>query len=96
VFNLYNIYETERLILKVIDDSYANQVLDYFTRNKEHLKNSDPLRSESFYTIESRKKALKQELIDIDNGKQLRLWLFKKDDKALKNIRFLIILSCRL
>jgi len=83
---LYKIYETERLILKVIDESYANQVLDYFTKNKEHLKKFDPLRNESFYTIESRKKALEQELIDIDKGKQLRLWIFKKDDKAFKNI----------
>lgn len=84
MFNLYNIYETERLILKVIDDSYANQVLDYFTRNKDHLKKFDPLRSESFYTIESRKKALEQELIDIDNGNQLRLWLFKKMIRLLR------------
>ncbi|WP_346935013.1 GNAT family N-acetyltransferase [Clostridium sp.] len=86
MFNLYKIYETERLILKVIDESYANLVLDYFNRNREHLKKFDPLRNESFYTIENRKKALTQELIDIDNGTQLRLWIFKKYDTNFRNI----------
>lgn len=83
---MYKIYETERLILKVIDESYAKQVLDYFNRNREHLKKFDPLRNESFYTIENREKALTQELIDINNGTQLRLWIFKKDDTNSRNI----------
>jgi len=84
VFILYKIYETERLILKVIDGSYAKQVLDYFNRNREHLKKFDPLRNESFYTIENREKALTQELLDMDNGTQLRLWIFKNDDTISK------------
>lgn len=60
MFILYKIYETERLILKVIDDPHAKQGLDYFNRNRDHLKKFDPLRSESFYNIENRKKALTQ------------------------------------
>ncbi|MFR1707750.1 MAG: hypothetical protein ACLSV2_02520 [Clostridium sp.] len=57
---MYKIYETERLILKVIDEPHAKQGLDYFNRNRDHLKKFDPLRSESFYNIENRKKALTQ------------------------------------
>lgn len=81
-------YETERLVLKVLDDSFdnANLVLDYFNRNRNHLKEFDPLKSENFYKVENRKAALKEELLDITNGKQLRLWIFNKDDKDFEKI----------
>ncbi|MCM1992195.1 GNAT family N-acetyltransferase [Oceanirhabdus seepicola] len=80
------IIETERLVLKVLDGSFADLVLEYFNRNREHLKQFDPLRSENFYKVENRKKALDQEILDIDNGTQLRLWIFKKTDIGFKKI----------
>lgn len=86
VFRIYKVYETERLILKVIDGSFAELVLDYFNRNREHFKEFDPLRNENFYILENRKKALAEELIDINNGKQLRLWIFKKTDIDFQKI----------
>lgn len=81
-------YETERLILKTLNDSIesANLVLAYFNKNREHLKPFDPLKSEAFYKVESRKAALKEELTDIDAGKQLRLWIFEKSDTLFQNI----------
>lgn len=79
-------YETESLILRVIDGTFAQLVLDYFSRNKEHLIEFDPLRSENFYRVENRKKAIEQELIDIENEKQLRLWIFKKSDVNFEKI----------
>ena len=83
---MYQVFETERLVLKVLDESYAELVLDYFNRNREHLSKFDPLRSEKFYKVENRRKALEQELIDINNGNQLRLWIFKKTDMDFKKI----------
>lgn len=83
---MYKVYETERLVLKVIDGSFAGLVLDYFNRNREHLSAFDPLRSEKFYKIENRKKAIEQELIDINNGNQLRAWIFKKLDIGFEKI----------
>ena len=83
---MYKVYETERLVLKVIDGSFAELVLDYFNRNREHLSAFDPLRSEKFYKIENRKKAIEQELIDINNGNQLRAWIFKKSDIGFEKI----------
>lgn len=81
-------YESERLVLKVLDDSLesAKLVLDYFNINRDHLKPFDPLRSESFYNVESRKAALEEELKDIKVGKQLRLWIFEKTDKDFEYI----------
>ncbi|GCD10390.1 GNAT family N-acetyltransferase [Clostridium tagluense] len=83
---MYQLYETERLVLKVIDGSFAELVLDYFNRNREHLREFDSLRSEDFYKAENRKKAVEQELIDITNGNQLRLWIFKKTDIGFEKI----------
>lgn len=83
---MYKSYETERLVLRVIDGTFAQSVLDYFNRNREHLKQFDPLRSENFYKVESRKKAIEKELIDIENEKQLRLWIFKKSDANYEKI----------
>lgn len=35
---MQTVYETDRLILKVLDESFAEQVLDYFARNKVLLQ----------------------------------------------------------
>lgn len=73
-------YETERLHLKVLDESYAGCVLDYYIRNSEFLKEWEPSRPEGFYTEEFHREQLKKDLISIENGSALRLWIFKKDD----------------
>jgi len=83
---MYKAYETERLVLRVIDGTFVQLVLDYFNRNREHLREFDPLRSENFYTVENRKKAIEQELVDIANGEQLRLWIFEKSDVNFEKI----------
>lgn len=85
---MYKSYETERLVLKVLDDSLesANLVLNYFNRNRAHLKPFDPLKSEAFYKVENRRAALEEELIDLESGKQLRLWIFEKTDTLFENI----------
>lgn len=73
-------YETERLVLKVLDKSYAEVVLDYYLRNKFFLEAWEPVKSEEFYTRVYQEEQLDEELINIKNGKSFRLWIFKKDD----------------
>jgi len=41
------VYETERLLLKVVDKSYAEMVLDYYLRNKSFLEAWEPVRNEA-------------------------------------------------
>jgi len=41
--------ETKRLILKVLHESDANKVLDYYLRNKDFLADWEPVRGEEFY-----------------------------------------------
>ena len=46
------IYETERLILKVLDQSHAGLVLDYYLRNIEFLEKWETIKNDEFYTIQ--------------------------------------------
>lgn len=72
------IYETERLSLKVLDKTDAQQVLDYYIKNKDFLEEWDPLKSEEFYTLEYQEKQLEAETVKIKNGSMFRLWILKK------------------
>ncbi|WP_238881656.1 GNAT family N-acetyltransferase [Clostridium sp. YIM B02551] len=74
-------YETERLILKVIDKSYAGNVIDYYLRNKDFLEEWEPIKSNEFYEKEYQEIAIDKELEEIKNGNSFRLWIFKKGEE---------------
>ncbi|MFL0247236.1 GNAT family N-acetyltransferase [Candidatus Clostridium stratigraminis] len=76
------IYETERLVLKVLDKSYAQQVLDYYLRNKIFLEEWEPVKNKEFYTIKYQDEQLDNEFTIIENNRAFRLWLFKKEDSS--------------
>ncbi|WP_411682131.1 GNAT family N-acetyltransferase [Clostridium thailandense] len=73
-------YETERLLLKILDKSYAEMLEDYYLRNKGFLEEWEPVRSEEFYTKQYQEEQLDKELKDIKNTNAFRLWIFKKQD----------------
>lgn len=79
---LEKVYKTERLILKLLDETYAGLVLDYYLRNKMFLEEWEPIKSEEFYTFEYQEKQLASELTSIKNGSSFRIWIFKKDDDS--------------
>lgn len=72
-------YETERLILKVLDETNSDKVLDYCLRNKEFFKEFEPEREREFYTHDFQAKQLRDELEYIRSKEMLKLWIFKKD-----------------
>ncbi|MTI67925.1 MAG: GNAT family N-acetyltransferase [Firmicutes bacterium] len=83
------VYETDRLLLKVLDESYNDIVLDYYLRNKDFLKEWEPKRSKLFFTLDYQYKLLKRELDSIYNKNSLRLWIFKKgEEKTIGCIGF--------
>ncbi|MCG8482749.1 MAG: GNAT family N-acetyltransferase [Clostridia bacterium] len=73
-------YRTKRLVLKVVDSTYADKVLDYQLRNKRFLKRWEPRKANNYYDIYHQKKILVKELQAITRGDMLRLWVLKKDD----------------
>ncbi len=97
------IYETERLILKVLDKTNANLVLDYYLRNESFLEEWETKKDQNFYTKEYHQELLSKELMSIENDNMLRLWIFKKNDdtKIIGSVGFNNIvrgafLSCHL
>jgi ribosomal-protein-alanine N-acetyltransferase len=74
-------YETERLILKVLEPSAAEMVLDYYVRNSAFLEEWEPARGEAFYTRAHHEALLEADWRQIAERSALRLWIFQKDDK---------------
>lgn len=75
-------YTTERLILKVIDKSCVELVIDYYLRNKSFLEEWEPIKSDEFYTKQYQEEQLEKELDSIKNNNSLRLWIFKREDES--------------
>lgn len=79
---MQRIYETERLILKVLDKSYGELVLNYYLRNKSFLEEWEPVKSEEFYTRRYQEEQLDKELTNIKNKSAFRLWVFIKEHES--------------
>lgn len=101
VILVQKVYETEKLILKVLDKSYAEMVVDYYLRNKSFLEEWEPVKSEEFYTNQYQQEQLEQDLTNIQNNNSFRLWIFKKHDDhriigsiGFNNIVRGVFLSC--
>lgn len=78
---MQKIYETERLLLKILDQSYAELVLDYYLRNRFFLEEWESIKYEEFYTKKYQQEQLVKELSNIENNNSFRLWIFKKQDE---------------
>lgn len=96
-----NTYETERLLLKIPDVTQAGQVLDYYVRNQEFLKEWDAAKGEAFYTLACQEKLLAKDLEDLNSKVNIRYWIYKKEDAnriigtvSFTNIVRGVFLSC--
>lgn len=97
------VYETDRLMLRILNEDSSPQVLDYYIRNKDFLEEWELKRPKEFYTLEAQASQLRNEFKDFEEKRALRLWIFKKDDKeenkaigliAFNNIVWGAFLSC--
>ncbi|MFA9398558.1 MAG: GNAT family N-acetyltransferase [Clostridiaceae bacterium] len=89
----YNVKNEEMLILKgesielrLLNETYAEKLLDYYSRNKDHLMPFDPKRSQTFYTIENQEKSLRQGYLDYLNNSCAEFGIFK-DNMLIGKIR---------
>jgi ribosomal-protein-alanine N-acetyltransferase len=73
------VYETERLLLKLPDTDFSAAALDYYIRNRSFFKKWDPVRDELFYTQEYQTELLKNDRRCIENGTMFKLWMFKRE-----------------
>lgn len=82
----YPYLETERLVLKVLDSSYAPIVLDFFIRNKDFLEQWESSREDTFYSVDFQRDQLETQLQKINEGQQFRVWIFEKEDKYFEKV----------
>ncbi|TJY43877.1 GNAT family N-acetyltransferase [Cohnella pontilimi] len=67
------------LELKVVDESYADKVLEFVVRNKQFLKEWEPLRNPTFYYLEAQRQLLIDDRLSMERGNLFKVWMFKKD-----------------
>ncbi|MDV4149540.1 GNAT family protein [Clostridium sp. AL.422] len=69
----------ERITLKSLTPDCADELIDYYTRNKEHLSYYEPTRDNSFYTIEAQRDILMESYKNLMNGTGIDLGIYKDD-----------------
>jgi ribosomal-protein-alanine N-acetyltransferase len=88
-----NFIETERLVLKVIDESEINLLADYYLRNLKFLKLSIPVSEASYFTSGNLRDRVIKEKDLFEKGFQISLYVFKKNDaeRIIGNVSILNI-----
>ena len=76
--SLVNI-EGRNFNIKLLTPEHAQNLLDYYIRNKKHLEPFEPLRDNSFYTYEVQKNILSDSYRQFLNGTAVDLGIFKDD-----------------
>ncbi|KXG08939.1 hypothetical protein AT864_02847 [Anoxybacillus sp. P3H1B] len=76
---IMRVYETDRLRLRELDDTFAETVLRYYEKNRDFLQKWEADRQEHFFTLEYQANRLRQDLELAKAGNLLKLWLFRKD-----------------
>jgi len=82
--------ETNRLLLRIPKKDEANKVLDYFSRNTGHLKETNPPSPKGFFTHEYWEERLEKSIEEFRNDQSLRLFAFLKNDpnKVIASINY--------
>lgn len=72
------LYTTQRLLLKVLDERSANDVLNFYNLNRDYFETWEPERVPGFYTLDFQKMNLNYEYDLIKQNQMLRLWICEK------------------
>lgn len=78
--NTYVDISTERIHIRNLTPGDANELLNYYIRNKEHLKNFEPARDMDFYTEKVQKAILNESYGQLIRGTCFDLGIFLDDD----------------
>ena len=73
-------YETRRLILRLSNEVEAEQVLEYYVRNREFFKPYEPERPNGFFTLENQKLYLQRDQENLEGRRGMRFWLSRQEE----------------
>lgn len=77
---------TKRLVLRNLTPEHAEEMLNYYIKNENHLKPYEPTRDNSFYTYEGQREILVESFRQFIDGTSIDLGIFK-DDKLIGKIK---------
>ena len=77
---------TERLALRNLTPENTEEMLDYYIRNEEHLRQYEPTRDSGFYTYEGQKEILTESFRQFIDGTSIDLGIFK-DEKLIGKVK---------
>ncbi len=77
-FELY----TDRLALRVLTKHHAEQVLEFYLRNRDIFEKYEPVFGEDFYTLSHQRKILDFEYQSIMKLSMVRYWIFEKQNSS--------------
>jgi len=82
--------EGDRVSLKLAEEQDILEIIDFYSRNKEHLAPFEPVRSDEFYTVEYWKEVIKNNHQDYLSDRSLRMFLFEKSNptKIIGTVNF--------
>jgi [ribosomal protein S5]-alanine N-acetyltransferase len=88
------VYETNRLLLRVLSKEDTDRVLSFCLDNRESFEPWEPIKDFNFYTPPYQKASLTAEKNLMTDGKLLRYWIFRKEspDEIIGSICFQNIL----
>lgn len=71
------IQQTDRLILKVEDETKARHVLNLYLRNRTNFEQFEPTRPANFYTLDYHATMLRREYIAYNNDSFVRYYIYR-------------------
>ena len=71
---------TARLILTAPRLEQATAMLDFVTRNRDHLKPWSPPTPPNFYTLDHLQEVVGKHTVALENGSAVRFWISPRDD----------------
>lgn len=76
----------KNILLRNLSPEDSEDLLEYYIRNEDHLRNYEPSRDKSFYTIEAQREILLESYKGLMSGKCVDLGIYK-DDKLIGKIK---------
>lgn len=75
-------YETDRLLLKILDGGNAMDVLRFYDSNRDIFEQYEATRPENFYTPAYQRRVLNYEFNTFVKQTAMRFWIYEKNDPA--------------
>ncbi|MCC8084189.1 MAG: GNAT family N-acetyltransferase, partial [Clostridium sp.] len=74
--------ENQYIKLVPADPSLAEQVVDYYKRNRAFLEAFEPVRSEEFFSLEYQRAVLKKEVVDYEARTAFRYYIMPMEQPS--------------